>query len=133
MANQPESTVEQQVGATLRGFRQARGLSQQQVADAMVGLGFSWRQTTVAKTEAAERPVPVGEVYALAGLLGVGIHDLLRIRMAPDSEETGLLFDVLAAQRQLERADQQVATAKAALAEAQAKYDRARGVVSDDE
>ena len=132
MTNQSESTVEQQVGATLRGFRQARGLSQQQVADAMVGLGFSWRQTTVAKTEAAERPVPVGEVVALAGLLGVGIHDLLTIKQVPTSEETALLFDVLAAQRQLERAHQQVSTAESALAEAQARYDQARGVVSDD-
>ena len=117
----------------MRGFRQARGLSQQQVADAMVGLGFSWRQTTVAKTEAAERPVPVGEVVALAGLLGVGIHDLLTIKLVPTSEETALLFDVLAAQRQLERAHQQVSTAESALAEAQARYDQARGVVSDDE
>jgi hypothetical protein len=36
----------------------------------MQALGCNWLQTTVAKTEAAERPLRVNEVTDLAALLG---------------------------------------------------------------
>ena len=124
---------EQVFGQRLRDLRTARGWSQQQVADAMGELGFNWRQTTAAKTEAAERPVPVGEVVALAGLFGVGVHDLLDVQQAPTTEVSALLLDYLGAQRRLDRAERQVEAARAALAEAQQRYDRARGVTDDGE
>ncbi|WP_432034215.1 helix-turn-helix domain-containing protein [Streptomyces antibioticus] len=54
------------LAARLRSARRATGLSQGAVADAMRERGFTWRQTTVAKTEAADRPVLFAEVAALA-------------------------------------------------------------------
>ncbi len=39
--------------------------------------GFGWRQTTVAKAEAAERPIRLNEVAALAQIFGIEIADLL--------------------------------------------------------
>ncbi|GGV86859.1 hypothetical protein GCM10010294_68060 [Streptomyces griseoloalbus] len=54
------------LAARLRSARRAVGLSQGAVADAMRDRGFTWRQTTVAKTEAADRPVLFAEVAALA-------------------------------------------------------------------
>lgn len=54
------------LASRLRAARRAVGLSQGAVASAMHDRGFSWRQTTVAKSEAADRPVLFSEVAALA-------------------------------------------------------------------
>jgi peptidoglycan hydrolase CwlO-like protein len=43
----------------------------------MQGLGHSWIQTTVAKTEAADRPLRVNEVADLAKILGVRVPHLV--------------------------------------------------------
>jgi len=132
VTTQPEPiTPEQSFGQRLRDLRTARAWSQQKVADAMRELGFGWRQTTAAKTEAAERPVPLGEVVALAGLFGVGVHDLLDVPTTPTSEESALLIDYLAAQRRLARIEQQLAEAGRAVDEARDAYDAARGVSDD--
>ncbi|MFF3346109.1 hypothetical protein [Streptomyces sp. NPDC002779] len=58
--------VPKALAARLRAARNSVGLSQGAVADAMTDRGFSWRQTTVAKSEAADRPVLFAEVVALA-------------------------------------------------------------------
>jgi hypothetical protein len=49
----------------------------------MRGAGFSWQQSTVAKTEAATRPVRVDEAAALAGIFGVTVDDLVRHELHP--------------------------------------------------
>lgn len=54
------------LGARLRTARMALGLSQGAVAKTMSDRGFPWRQTTVAKSEGADRPVLFAEVAALA-------------------------------------------------------------------
>lgn len=54
------------LASRLRAARGDSGLSQGAVADEMVRRGFSWRQSTVAKSEAADRPVLFAEVAALA-------------------------------------------------------------------
>jgi transcriptional regulator with XRE-family HTH domain len=65
-------------GGALRTWRTARGMSQQQVADALARRGCdSWRQTTVARTEAARRPLRLNELIALAAVLEVGVDKLL--------------------------------------------------------
>ncbi|RAY13610.1 hypothetical protein DPM19_18195 [Actinomadura craniellae] len=61
----------------LRGMRTARGLSQEDVAQMMTAAGFSWRQTTVAKTEAGARPVRLNEAVALAYFFGLTVDDML--------------------------------------------------------
>jgi transcriptional regulator with XRE-family HTH domain len=70
-------TPEQVAGERIRETRQARHLTQAALAKAMQGLGYNWLQTTVAKTEAAERPLRINEVTDLAGVLGVEISYLL--------------------------------------------------------
>ena len=52
-------------------------MSQQAVASRMVDAGHSWRQTTVAKTERAARPIRVNEVASLARIFGVSPSTLL--------------------------------------------------------
>ncbi|MGW7239700.1 helix-turn-helix domain-containing protein [Streptomyces sp. NPDC054804] len=54
------------LASRLRAARTAMGMSQAAVSKAMVDRGFSWRQTTVAKSEAGDRPVLFAEVAALA-------------------------------------------------------------------
>lgn len=54
------------LGARLRSARAAAGFAQGTVAKMMSERGFSWRQTTVAKSEAADRPVLFAEVAALS-------------------------------------------------------------------
>jgi len=94
-------------------------------------LGFGWRQTTAAKTEAAERPVPLGEVVALASLFGVGVHDLLDVQQVPTTEVSALLTDYLAAQRRLAIARNHVEVAEREVEVARIAYDRAREVSDD--
>jgi transcriptional regulator with XRE-family HTH domain len=50
----------------LKGARLGAGMSQQAAAEAMAERGFKWRQSTVAKSEAGDRPVLFSEVAALA-------------------------------------------------------------------
>ncbi len=78
------------LGRRLRTARTALGLSQQAVADAMRSRGFNWRQTTVAKTEAADRPTLFTEVVALSTILKRELGFFLSGRTALDEikEET---------------------------------------------
>ncbi|MFC7382857.1 helix-turn-helix domain-containing protein [Sphaerisporangium rhizosphaerae] len=71
------NSPEESIGRVLRELRKARGLSQEDVAKMMTMAGFSWRQTTVAKTEAAARPIRLDEAGALAFLFGLSINDMV--------------------------------------------------------
>jgi transcriptional regulator with XRE-family HTH domain len=69
-------------GARVRGIRKARGLSQEDLAQALSDTGRSYHQTTVAKLESGTRPTSIEEVYVLAVLLDVPVSDLV----VPDHE-----------------------------------------------
>lgn len=66
-----------------RALRQAREWSQEDVAQRMTKLGFSWRQSTVAKTEAADRPIRVNEAAALATIFAVNLGELVTPEQHP--------------------------------------------------
>jgi transcriptional regulator with XRE-family HTH domain len=68
---------EQVAGARIREIRLARHMTQAALAKAMKALGYNWLQTTIAKVEAAERPLRLNEATDLAGVLGVEIDYLL--------------------------------------------------------
>src|SRR3712207_67714 len=70
-------TWEQEVGANVRRIRQARGMSQDQLAAGMTARGVPMSQPTAAKIESATRPLRVNELPALAAVLGVDVGDLL--------------------------------------------------------
>ncbi|MFC4049320.1 helix-turn-helix domain-containing protein [Actinomadura syzygii] len=75
--NGPGLTSEQILARALRKIRMASEMSQEAVARHMVDKGHSWRQTTVAKTEAATRPIRVNEAASLARIFGVALSTLL--------------------------------------------------------
>lgn len=79
----------------------------------MSARGFSWRQTTVAKTEAAERPIRINEAAALAMVLGVNLFDLFDPGDSEDEYET--LRAVLDADTAVTVARQRVKEAEASL------------------
>ncbi|MEU2162409.1 helix-turn-helix transcriptional regulator [Streptomyces sp. NPDC019208] len=67
------------VGRRVKALRIARGWSQQELATRMSDQGYGWRQTTVAKTEAADRPIRVNEIQGLARVFNVQMTDLLTV------------------------------------------------------
>ena len=77
MSRRDTETVEARIGAHVKARRLQLGLTQADVAEAMQRLGHSWIQTTVAKTEAADRPLRVNELADLAQVLGERLRHLV--------------------------------------------------------
>ena len=118
-----ELTPERRLGAVLKLLRESLGLSQDSVAKSMSDFDHSWRQTTVAKTEAGARPIRVNEVVDLARVLGTSSVDLM-YQVEQDSEEQARL---LLARSQVERAARAEHQALTALAERRMDLVHARG------
>ena len=64
-------TPSQVLSKRLAEMRGARGMHQQDLADEMNNLGWSWVRSTVAKIEAGTRQVSVDELLSIAYVLGV--------------------------------------------------------------
>jgi transcriptional regulator with XRE-family HTH domain len=69
-------THEKVIAEKVRQLRIERGWSQEDLARRMEELGWPMHQTTVAKLEAAKRPIRAAEVYALAMVFGLPIQAL---------------------------------------------------------
>lgn len=94
-------TPEQWLARALRTAREALGMSQENVAQAMSLYDFNWRQTTVQKTEAASRPIRVNEAIALAEVLRIHPADLLG-DIRDDWAHHGYLLTLAARQQRLD-------------------------------
>ncbi|MCV7060278.1 helix-turn-helix domain-containing protein [Mycolicibacterium vaccae] len=66
LARQRHESWERRFGELVRGWRQDRGWSQEDVAERLRRQGFEMHQTTVAKIERGARPLRVAEATALA-------------------------------------------------------------------
>lgn len=62
---------ERAIGARVRDLRLERSWSQADLAERMTHLGFPMHQATVAKLEAAQRPIRAAELYTLAMAFGL--------------------------------------------------------------
>lgn len=67
---------EKVIAEKVRQLRTERGWSQDDLARRMEDMGWPMHQTTVAKLEAAKRPIRAAEVYALAMVFGLPIQAL---------------------------------------------------------
>lgn len=76
MATKAVTTAEAAFAMNLRTARSAKGLTQAELADAMVVAGFRWHPTTVYKVENGERQIQLGEALALGRLLGLAVEDM---------------------------------------------------------
>lgn len=68
-------------GKLVKDAREGLGWSQQKLAQRMKWAGFSWFQSTTAKTERAARPVPIQEAVTLAALLHIDISKLVPAKL----------------------------------------------------
>jgi transcriptional regulator with XRE-family HTH domain len=77
---QEPSAANAALARRIRAAREAAGLTQQQVAEMMTAVGFSFRQGTISKIEAVDsfpRPVLAIEARQLAVILGVTVEQLI--------------------------------------------------------
>jgi transcriptional regulator with XRE-family HTH domain len=135
---------EQVAGVRIREIRIARHLTQAALAKAMKALGYNWLQTTIAKVEAAERPLRLNEATDLAGVLGVEIGYLLTepitgmLAVSQDFREMLRLqeiaekldAEVTALQQEFTRKQEDLILARQQIGEAQERM-RAAGAVQD--
>jgi transcriptional regulator with XRE-family HTH domain len=74
----------------VKEIREARGLSQARIAQAMSALGFKLHQTAIAKMEVPDvgqrRALRLSEALALAEILGENLGDLLGNTVSGDGE-----------------------------------------------
>ena len=61
--------IEHLADERLRAARLERGMTQIDLADQMVELGFPWSQPTVARVERGRRPLSLAEAHALMDIL----------------------------------------------------------------
>lgn len=76
-ASELARVAEERFGERIRELRQAAGISQADLARRMTASGFNMHQTQIAKIEKGTRSTPVGELTALAAVLGVPPSGLL--------------------------------------------------------
>lgn len=84
-------TTDAEIGARVRMVRQARKLTQQQVADRITGAGHMMDNSAVSRTESGGRPLLARELIALAAVLGVTPAALLGGSAAAPDELTAAL------------------------------------------
>src|SRR5580700_10570206 len=63
--------IDQNIAANVRAYREAGGLSQEELAQRMTDRGFGFSQATIWKIESGQRPVKLSEAAALANALGI--------------------------------------------------------------
>lgn len=107
--------IDETVAANLRRHREARGLSQAELAARMSDLGWRYHPQTVHKNENGLRKITIGEGQVLASILGVHLERL----SWPEGEEAMIRLGELAISRIRQAADE-VANAVASLHGAQA-------------
>jgi transcriptional regulator with XRE-family HTH domain len=106
--NQPDSTdFNERVGAHVRFYRLARGMSQAEMARFLQDQGFPFQQPTILKVEKGSRPLKFEEAEAIAHILGI---DTMLLSL-PDNGSTEV------ARHDLQNAMQQVARAETRIAE----------------
>ena len=72
-------TAASRFAANIRSRRESRGLSQRELAQALVDLGHSsFRQQTIAEIEAGSRQVKLEEALACSRALGITVDHLIR-------------------------------------------------------
>lgn len=116
-------TPEAVAGRRIRRLRQELGWSQADLAQRMCKRGFSWRQTTVTKTEAADRPLGFNEAVALADVFGTPIQVLAR---APEADEAAILTRLEGVKGRADDAEREVNELRGSLAQAEDRAKRAR-------
>ena len=103
--------IDANIAANVRAYREAAGMTQEELAQQMADRGFPFTQATVWKVERGQRPVKAGELIALADLFDrILVTDLTN---HPDATRHTI---------QLERTSRNASSAYSALKAAAAAY-----------
>jgi transcriptional regulator with XRE-family HTH domain len=108
-------SIDKNFAANLREYREAHGISQDELAQRMTRYGFAFSQATIWKIEQGKRPVKISEAVALADAVDVPRWRDLTIE--PDSSR--IQADVDRAGRAAYNAYEQIRAAAAAYIQAQ--------------
>jgi transcriptional regulator with XRE-family HTH domain len=65
--------IDANIAANVRAYREARGMTQEDLAGELADAGFPFTQATIWKIENGHRPVKAAELMALADALGLGL------------------------------------------------------------
>ncbi len=65
--------IDRNIAANVRAYREAAGISQEELAQRMTDCGFGFSQATIWKIESGQRPVRASELIALTDALGVSL------------------------------------------------------------
>lgn len=134
VADSRQADPEVQAGRALRRLRLARNWSQEEVAVRMTAYGYDFHQTTIAKIEAAQRPLRVRELADLAALYGVEVQDLVYppTRSLPEIEQeiTDVTTRLGRAQARATEARQHLEVARETMRDAEAAYQVSAGDVA---
>jgi transcriptional regulator with XRE-family HTH domain len=115
VASRDYAEVDAAMGANLRAWREAKGISQEDLAAAMTTRGFGFSQSTIWKIEQGRRPLKVTEAVALS--------DALELRSWNDLTASP---DTVRHEAQLQSAHQRAARSYQALKDATTAYLRAQ-------
>ncbi|OBK07266.1 helix-turn-helix domain-containing protein [Mycolicibacterium conceptionense] len=96
--------------ANVKRIRQARGLSQQDIADLLTEQGFPVHQTAVAKLETGQRPLRVAEAAAIAAALDIPPLSVF-YGPAEDDQLEELQRELMRAQKALDAAESKLGDA----------------------
>jgi transcriptional regulator with XRE-family HTH domain len=77
MSMNEDDDYEVQVGQNLRKMREARGMTQAELAGAVAERGLPFRQQTIVKIEKGHRPLRLREAHEIAAALELRIDDLV--------------------------------------------------------
>ena len=84
-ARQHHESWEKRFGEVVRGWRQDRHWSQEDVAEKLRHQGFEMHQTTVAKIERGSRPLRVAEAAAIAEVFNMPVMAVFELSLPTDS------------------------------------------------
>ena len=99
LARQRHESWEKRFGEVVRGWRQERNWSQEDVVEKLRHEGFEMHQTTIAKIERGTRPLRVAEASALATVFRMPIMAVFELSLPEDQPA-----DIQERQDQLEEA-----------------------------
>src|SRR6478752_441284 len=83
-ARQRHESWEKRFGEVVRGWRQDRNWSQEDVVEKLRHQGFEMHQTTVAKIERGTRPLRLAEASALAEVFDMPIMAVFELSLPED-------------------------------------------------
>lgn len=83
----PVENIEEKLGVVVRSLRQAAGMTQEQLAQALSNEGWAARQNTIAKLENGLRPTTLAELYVIARVFNVEARDIYVLTDPPKAED----------------------------------------------